>query len=103
MVVRTFTASEVLDLLEDQELFEDVDYLVSSVDLDVEREDDDLPEGDGFGSDGSATLIPPEYLNPEATQLLAEGIGASTPAEKDSLLYSNSGEQDMASSDDDGK
>ena len=57
MAVRTFTASEVLDLLEDQEQLEDeVDNLVSSVNLDAESEDDDLPEGNGFGSDRSATL-----------------------------------------------
>ena len=72
MVARKYTASEVLELMEDEELLDnDVDDIVSAVDLDAESEDGDCPEGDGVDSEGSTVLLPNEYLNPEAVVLFA--------------------------------
>lgn len=63
---------------------------LDAADLEAESVDEDSAEGDGFSNDGSAMLLPPEYLNPEASHLLLESIGDILPAEKDSLLLSDS-------------
>ena len=45
------------------------------IDLDAESVDKDFAEGDGVAGDGSAMLLPPEYLNREANHLLLESVG----------------------------
>ncbi len=88
---QTYTASEVLHILQEREECEDsVRNLVSSLDLDAESEDGDNPEGDGTLEDGSVMLIPPEFLNPGAMELIFHTINATSPAERDSLLLEES-------------
>ena len=100
MADKRYTVSEVLELLEGEELLEDdVSDIVCTVDLNAESEDSDVPEGDGTDCDGSAVLVPSEYLDSEAMQIIANGIDGSSPAERDSLLLTDS-EQ---SSSDEGK
>ena len=49
MADKTYTVSEVLELLEGEELLEDdVSDIVCTVDLNAESEDSDVPEGDGI-------------------------------------------------------
>ena len=63
MINFLYTTAEVLDLLDSHEVMED--DMMSSLDtpdLDAESVDEDYAEGDGFASDGSAMLVPPEYL-----------------------------------------
>ena len=57
--------------------------------LGAESVDEDFAEGDGFSGDGSAMLLPPQYLNPEANHLLLDNIGDILPAEKYSVLLSD--------------
>ena len=72
----------MLKLLEDNEQMEDeVSSLLNTVDLDAESDDEDFAEGDGVSGDGSAMLLPPEYLNPDASYLVFESIGDILPAE----------------------
>ena len=103
MAGSTYTAAEVLKLLEDNEQMEDeVSSLLNTVDLDAESDDEDFAEGDGVTGDGSAMLLPPEYLIPDASHLVFESIGDILPAERDSLFFSDSDtEQSEESSDDD--
>ena len=89
MAERTYTTSEVLDLLDSHEIMDD--DLLSSLDvtdLDAESVHEDFAEGNGFAGDGSAMLFPPEYLNPVLNHLLLESIGDILPAEKDSVFLS---------------
>ena len=99
-----YTASEVLELIEDEKLLDnDVDDIVSALDLDAESEDGDCPEGDGVDSEGSTVLLQNKNLNPEAVVLFAEGTGDLSPAERDSLLFSDSENENEDSSNEDGK
>ena len=93
MAGSTYTAAEVLNLLEDNEQMEDeVSSLLNTVDLDAESDDEDFAEGDGVTGDGSAMLLPPEYLIPVKV----------LPAERDSPFFSDSDtEQSEESNDDD--
>ena len=52
---RTYTAEDVLALLDQQEIVE----LLSTVDLDAESEDEDCPEGDFSDLDGNQLLLQP--------------------------------------------
>ena len=61
--------------------------LLNTVDLDAESDDEDFAEGDGVTGDGSAMLLPPEYLNPDASHLVFESIGDILPAERGSLFF----------------
>ena len=73
MAASTYTAAEVLKLLEDNEQMEDeVSSLLNTVDLDAESDDEDFAEGDGVTGDGSAMLLPPEYLIPDESHLVFE-------------------------------
>ena len=64
MAGSTYTAAEVLKLLENNEQMEDeVSSLLNTVDFDAESDDEDFAEGDGVTGDGSAMLLPPEYLD----------------------------------------
>ncbi len=96
MAEKTYTTGEVVDLLDSHEFMED--HMMSSLDaadLDGESEDGDCAEGDGFAGDGSAMLLPPEYLSAEASHLLLDSIGDILPAERDSLLMSESEEDEF--------
>ena len=62
MADKRYTVSEVLELLEGEELLEDdVSDIVCTVDLNAESEDSGVPEGDGTDCDGSAVLDPSEF------------------------------------------
>ena len=51
---------------------DEVSSLLNTVDLDTENDDEDFAEGDGVTGDGSAMLLPPEYLIPDASHLVFE-------------------------------
>ena len=88
---RSFTASEVLAFLEDQEEFEA--ELGELVDLDGESEDEDEPEADGSRPDGSQVLLDTEVLTtdaelltPDSGALIVLTLNSPSPAERDSIL-----------------
>lgn len=64
---RSYIASEVLHILEDNELYELYEEEIGDLLSNLESEDDNSPEGDGTGADGSPMLIPSEYLVPDGT------------------------------------
>lgn len=85
---RLYNATEVLQLLGESELLED--ELRDAVDLDAESEDEDSPEDDGTDIDGSPMLLPRKYLAPELLEIAVQSFHNYSPAERDSLLLTDS-------------
>ena len=81
---RTYTTDDVIAILDQQELYED--ELGSSVDLDAESEDEDLPEGDFLTADGTQSLIQPEILINESSLMISGTLCSPEAAERDSVL-----------------
>ena len=81
---RSFTASEVLAFLEDQEEFEV--ELGELVEPDGESEDKDQPEADDSRPDGSQVLLDAKVLTPDSGALIPLTLNSPSPAERDSIL-----------------
>ena len=82
---RVYSTSEVLQLLGEDKLLEQ--ELGGAVDLEAESEDEDSgPEYDGPDADGS----PDEYLTPSGLELVLQSLDVPSPAERDSLLLTES-------------
>lgn len=81
---RTYTAEDVLALLDQQEAFED--ELASTVDLDGESDGEDCPEGDFLDLDGNQLLLQPEVLASQSSLLISQALSCPQPAERDSIL-----------------
>ena len=75
---RSYSTSEVLLLLEDEECLDEAVNLIDSADLEGESEDEDSPQGNGFLEDGSTLLVPSEYLAPGGLEIL-QTIEPTTP------------------------
>lgn len=84
---RNYSTSEVLDLLEDNQLFEaEIGDLLCTVNLDAERNGEDKPEGDCIASKGSQQLLPSEYLAPpDSTTPILHTLKVFLDQVKDSL------------------
>ena len=82
---RTYTAEDVLALLDQQEI---VDELLSTVDLDTESEDKDCPEAGDFSDlDRNQLLLQPELHASHSSLMISQALSCPQPAERDSVLY----------------
>ena len=78
---RSFTASEVLTFLEDQEEFEV--ELGELVEPDGKSEDKDQPEADGSRLDGSQVLLDAKVLTPDSGAFITLTLNSPSPAERE--------------------
>lgn len=82
-----FTASEVLNLLESQELCDDESGLATHL-LVSDDESDGCDESMGgyIAEDGTEQQVEPVYLCPSSTTVIFEAQGSPLPAERNSML-----------------